>query len=104
MASNIPRRAVLVGISACIALSAQAQTPPASRTDPAGGEFAVLERPVALDVASSSGSLKETAQQGQELIWHRKDQSSDRRFQLSNISVAFLPKRNRWPGQDDVLR
>jgi hypothetical protein len=97
MASNVMRRITLIGISTSIALSVQAQTPPASRNDPAGEEFAVLERPVALDVASSSGSLKETAQQGQELIWHRKDRSSDRRFQLSNISVAFL--RSETGGQ-----
>ena len=42
------------------------------------------------EITSRTGSLKETTQAGQELIWHQKGKSIDRRFQLTNISIAFL--------------
>jgi hypothetical protein len=87
---TVTRRTALVGMSTCLAVPVRAQTPPARRGTSDGEEFAVLEQPVAFDIASSGGSLKETVQKGQELIWHRKQQSSDRRFQVSNISVAFV--------------
>jgi hypothetical protein len=86
---TVTRRAALVGMM-CLASPVRAQTPPAQRRSSDGEESAVLEQPVSFDIASSSGSLKESVQKGQELIWHRKEQSSDRRFQVSNISVAFL--------------
>ena len=87
---TVTRRTALVGMSTCLALPVRAQTPPTRSGTSEGEEFAVLEQPVSFDIASSGGSLKETVQKGQELIWHRKEQSSDRRFQISNISVAFL--------------
>jgi|EndMetStandDraft_8_1072994.scaffolds.fasta_scaffold72310_2 hypothetical protein len=90
MTCSVTRRAALAGISLGIALPARAQTPPARKGNTDGEEFAVLEQPAAFEVASSSGSLKETVQKGQELIWHRREQSSDRRFQLSNIAIALL--------------
>ena len=42
------------------------------------------------EITSRTGSLKETTQAGQELIWHQKGKPADRRFQLTNISIAFL--------------
>ncbi len=49
------------------------------------------------EITSHSGSLKETAQGGQDLIWHRKGKSIERRFQLTNVSIAFL--RSETGGQ-----
>ena len=46
---------------------------------------------------SHSGSLKETTQGGQDLIWHKKGRSIERRFQLTNVSIAFL--RSETGGQ-----
>ena len=49
------------------------------------------------EISTATGSLKETAQKGQELIWHRKGKSAERRFQVANIAVAFL--RSETGGQ-----
>jgi hypothetical protein len=77
--------AIHTGFSIMVALPARAQS-----DQPVPTDFAVLERPVAFEISPSTGTLKETAQRGQELIWIRKDNPSDRRFQVSNISVGFL--------------
>jgi hypothetical protein len=77
--------AIHTGFSIMVALPARAQS-----DQPVPTDFAVLERPVAFEISPSTGTLKETAQRGQELIWVRKDNPSDRRFQVTNISVGFL--------------
>ena len=77
--------AIHTGFSIMVALPARAQS-----DQPVPTYFAVLERPVAFEISPSTGTLKETAQRGQELIWIRKDNPSDRRFQVTNISVGFL--------------
>ena len=77
--------AIHTGFSIMVALPARAQS-----DQPVPTDFAVLERPVAFEISPSTGTLKETAQRGQELIWIRKDNPSDRRFQVTNISVGFV--------------
>ena len=59
--------AILVGLSS-VALPAGAEPnqPGSAKSD--GAEFAALERPVAFEISPSTGTLKETAQRGQELI------------------------------------
>jgi hypothetical protein len=79
----------LVGLS-LVVLPARAEPSQPASGKPDGGEFAALERPVAFEISPSTGTLKETAQRGQELIWIRKDNPSERRFQVTNISVGFL--------------
>ena len=79
----------LVGLS-LVVLPARAEPNQPASAKPDGGEFAALERPVAFEISPSTGTLKETAQRGQELIWIRKDNPSERRFQVTNISVGFL--------------
>jgi hypothetical protein len=82
--------AILIGLSMMVALQARAQSNRPGSAKPAPIEFAALERPVAFEISPSTGTLKETAQRGQELIWIRKDNPSDRRFQVTNISIGFL--------------
>jgi hypothetical protein len=89
MTINVTRRAALVGLSTCVALPVRAQTPPTSRPRDAA-EFATLEKPAAFDINPNTGSLKETVQKGQQLVWRRKDRPNDGCFQATNISVAFL--------------
>jgi hypothetical protein len=89
--------AIHTGFSIMVALPARAQS-----DQPVPTEFAVLERPVAFEISPSTGTLKETAQRGQELIWIRKDNPSDRRFQVSNISVGFL-QRSWRTSENDLL-
>jgi hypothetical protein len=52
-----------------------------------------LDRPGSFEIAPNTGSLKKSVQNGQQLL----DKPDDRRFQISNISVAFL--REQTGGQ-----
>jgi len=93
MISNVTRRTALIGFS-IFALPVRAET---ARPKQDNTEFAELERPAQLEVGSTTGSLKETVQNGSELIWHRKGTPAERRFQITNIAVAFL--RSETGGQ-----
>jgi hypothetical protein len=90
MTINLTRLAILAGLSIFVASAARAQPVQPGNAKPDPAEFAALERPVAFEISANTGTLKETAQRGQELIWVRKDNPSDRRFQVTNISVGFL--------------
>jgi len=90
------RRTALLGISAFIATPLRAE--PANRSKPkADAADVVLENPASFDINAVSGSLKETVQKGQQLVWRGKDDRSESRFQFSNISIAFL--RSETGGQ-----
>ena len=97
MINQVTRRTALIGLSAVAAFPVRAQTAPAGRPKQEEAEYAELERSAVFEVVSTTGSLKETAQNGQELIWHRKGTSAERRFQVTNIAVAFL--RSETGGQ-----
>jgi hypothetical protein len=86
MIVKLPLRAALIAFATLVALSVRAQTPP----PPEAAETVSLEKPAIFDITPISGRLKETRQNGQELNWHGKAGPDDRRFQISNISVAFL--------------
>ena len=90
MIIDVTRRTALVGLSAFAAFPIHAQPAPKGQPKQDDVELAELERPAVFEIMTATGSLKETAQKGQELIWHRKGRSADRRFQITNISVAFL--------------
>jgi len=83
----VTRCTALTGLSICVALLAHAQTTSWPKD---AIELATLEKPAVFDIAANTGSLKETMQKGQQLIWHLKEKPNDRRFQITNISVAFL--------------
>jgi hypothetical protein len=87
MTITVTRRAAVIGLSTCIAspVRAQAQSRPKDAE-----EFAKLEQPAVFEIAANTGSLKETVQKGQQLVWHRKGGPSDGGFQVTNISIAFL--------------
>jgi hypothetical protein len=87
MHARINRRAALAALIASMPLPLVAE--PAAKPKP-GEEFAVLDHPAQFEISSQSGNLKETAQKGQELIWRLKDNPSERRFRIDNISIAFL--------------
>src|SRR5262249_54547398 len=59
-------------------------------TKPAQEQFATLEQPAVFEIAANTGSLKETVQKGQQLVWRPKGGPSDGGFRVTNISVAFL--------------
>ncbi|HEY7663416.1 MAG TPA: hypothetical protein VH934_09880 [Xanthobacteraceae bacterium] len=74
---------LLVGVAATLAFAGRAAAQE-------GVETATLERSASFEISPISGSLKETRQSGQQLVWLGKGGPDDRRFQITNISVAFL--------------
>ena len=88
MAINVTRRTALIGLSTCVAMPVLAQ--PTSRSKDAVDSLTLVQ-PAVFDIAANTGSLKETVQKGQQLVWRRKGASNDGGgFQVTNISVAFL--------------
>jgi len=85
MTINGARRVALILLASCAASAASAQTNRAQN-----GEFVRLDRPAAFDMNPNTGSLKESVQKGQELIWHPKDKPNEPGFKVTNISIAFL--------------
>jgi hypothetical protein len=92
MIINLTRRVAFIALSCCATWLAHAQT-----SSPQNAEFVTVERPAVFDVNPNTGSLKESVQKGQQLVWHPKDKPDDRRFQIANMSVAFL--REQTGGQ-----
>jgi len=76
-------------------LPARAQTSPPSQSPPEATEAVSLAQRAIFDVAPTTGTLKETVHKGQQLVWIGKG-PNDRRFQITNVSVAFL--RNEGSG------
>jgi hypothetical protein len=72
-------------LASCAASAAHAQT-----SRPQNGEFVRLDRPAVFDINPNTGSLKESVQKGQQLVWHPKEKPNEARFQVTNMSVAFL--------------
>jgi len=87
MTINVTRRAAVIGLSTCIALPVRAQTTSRSKD---AADTLTLEQPAVFDITANTGSLNETVQKGQQLVWRRKGAESDGGFQVSNISIAFL--------------
>src|SRR5262245_64876096 len=87
MTINVTLRTSLIGLSTCAAMPVLAQTTTRPRD---AADSVTLVQPAVFDVAANTGSLKETVQKGQQLVWRRKGGSSDGGFQVTNISVAFL--------------
>jgi hypothetical protein len=88
---TLTRRAAFIALATCVAVPAHAQT---SRQN---AEFMTLDRPATFEIAPNTGSLKESVQKGQQLVWHPKDKPNEPRFQIANIAVAFL--REQTGGQ-----
>ena len=85
MTINGTRRAAVIVLASCAASAAPAQV-----SRPTNGEFVVLDRPAVFEINPNTGSLKESVQKGQQLVWHPKEKSNEPRFQVTNISLAFL--------------
>ena len=85
---TLTRRAAFIALATCVAVPAHGQT---SRQNV---ELVTLDRPAAFEIAPNTGSLKESVQKGQQLVWHQKDKPNDPRFQITNISIAFLREQS----------
>ena len=95
--SKLTRRMALIGLSTFVASPVGAQTSQTGKPTADSSEIATLEKSAVFEMNPNSGSLKESIQKGQELIWHRKENPNDVRFKLTNISLALL--RNESVGQ-----
>jgi hypothetical protein len=87
MCTDLLRRIALIALTAFLARSAHAQ--PAVPGQPAPNAVSI-EQSAVFEVLSTTGALKETAQKGQQLVWHARRSPKDRRFGLTDMSVAFL--------------
>src|SRR6516165_8866083 len=95
MTIMLTRRAALVALSLLVAWPGRTQTTTQNQTTPDPVETVSLE-PAILEIAPITGTLKESVQKGQQLVWFGKGDPNDRRFQAANMSVAFL--RNEATG------
>jgi hypothetical protein len=56
-----------------------------------------IEQSAVFDVTPVTGSLKETVQKRQQLVWRARRSPNERRFELTDMSVALL--RNEATGE-----
>jgi hypothetical protein len=89
MTINVIRRAALIALASCAAFPGYAEPGRAQ-----SGEFVTLDKPAVFEMNPNTGSLKESVQKGQQLVWHPKDKPNEGRFQITNISVAFLREQS----------
>ena len=87
---GLARWTALIGLATLLALPARAQTSAPGGETPDAGESVSLDDTAIFEITPVSGTLKETVQQGQELVWRARTSPNDRRFQVTNISVALL--------------
>jgi hypothetical protein len=80
-------RIALIGLATLIAWPAHAQPAPTGQPPP---NAVSAEEPAIFDVTSVTGALKETVQKEQQLVWQARRSPNERRFQLTEMSVAFL--------------
>jgi hypothetical protein len=102
MSINLIRRITLIALPILLSLPAYAQAPegtpaPESRPGPENEEAVSVEQAATFEVSPASGTLKETVQKGQQLTWRGRGSPGERRFEVTNISVAFL--RNEAPSE-----
>jgi hypothetical protein len=88
--SKMARCTAIVGLLILVALPVFAQTASTNTPKSDAVEFVVLAQSAVLEITPRTGSLKETVQKGQRLIWRRKEIPNEGRFQVTDISVAFL--------------
>lgn len=94
MLINLIRPFALIALATLVASSAHAQQAPKSQPPP---NSVAIEQSAVFDVTPVTGTLKETMQKGQQLVWRARRSPNERRFQLTDMSVAFL--RNQAPGE-----
>jgi hypothetical protein len=90
MTINLTGRTALFGLSSFVASRVHAQRNPPSNSTPDAAEPVSLEAPAVFDITPTTGTLKETVQKGQQLIWRGKG-PNDRRFQVTDsASIVVL--------------
>src|SRR5260370_1502858 len=93
LSTDLTPRTALVALAAFLASPAHGQRAPGQ----ARPNAVSIEQSAVLDVTPVTGALKEAAQRGQELVWRARRSPNDRRFELTDMSVAFV--RSEAPTQ-----
>ena len=86
MSTDLIPRIALIALAAFLGSPAHAQPAPGQ----APPNAVSIEQSAVLDVTPVTGALKETVQKGQQLVWRARRSPNDRRFELTDMSVAFL--------------
>jgi len=84
----------LLGGAATWPLAVHAQPGQTSQPPP---NAVSVEQSAVFDVMPVTGTLKETVQKQQQLVWRARRSPNERRFELTDMSVALL--RNEAPGE-----
>jgi hypothetical protein len=92
MPTHLIRPVALVGLAMLVAWPVHAQPAPTGQPPP---NAVSVEQSAIFDVTSVTGALKETVQKEQQLVWRARRSPNERRFQLTDMSVALL--RNEAP-------
>ena len=87
MSTDLISRIALIALAVFLASPAHAQ--PAASGQPPPNAVSI-EQSAVFDVTPATGALKETVQKGQQLVWRARRSPNDRRFELTDMSVAFL--------------
>ena len=84
----------LLGTAAAWPLAAGAQQGQTSQLPP---NAVSIEQSAVFDVTPVTGTLKERVQKQQQLVWRARRSPNERRFELTDMSVALL--RNEATGE-----
>jgi hypothetical protein len=87
MSTDLTPRIAVIALAAFLASPAHAQ--PAAPGQPPPNAVSIGQSAV-FEVKPATGALKETVQRGQQLVWRARRGTNDRRFALTDMSVAFL--------------
>jgi hypothetical protein len=92
MSTDLTPRIALIALAAFLAGPAHAQQPAPGQAPPNQPQpnAVSVEKSAVFEVRPASGALKETMQRGQQLVWRARRGTNDRRFALTDMSVALL--------------
>jgi hypothetical protein len=102
MVTKLIHRIAFMALATLLVLPLRAQEPkgtppPGGRAGPENEEAVSVEQSATFEVRPVSGTLKETVQSGQQLTWRGRGSPGERRFAVTDMSVAFL--RNEAPAE-----